>query len=59
MADLRQATSIDWRACLAPPAGASPMTKEEFLQQKPARCSCGSVLWLAQRLTARTVLLMH
>lgn len=23
------------------------MTKEEFLQQKPARCSCGSVLWPA------------
>ena len=44
VAELRQATSIDWRACLAPQDGLPPMTKEEFLQQKPARCSRGSVL---------------
>jgi hypothetical protein len=59
VAELRQATSIDWRGCLAPPAGASPMTKEEFLQQKPARCSCGYVMLRACKLTPRAVLLMH
>lgn len=43
-AELRQATTIDWRSCLMPQENGPPMTKEEFLQQTPARCSCSSNL---------------
>ena len=35
----RQLASIDWKSCLAPREEDIPMTKEQFLQQKPARCS--------------------
>lgn len=36
-ADVRQATTIDWRSCLTPDDANSPMAKQEFLQQIPAR----------------------
>lgn len=37
-ADMRQATTIDWRSCLAPDDAESPMEKQAFLQQVPSRC---------------------
>lgn len=49
VAELRQATTIDWRACLMPQEDGPPMTKEEFLQQGPARCRFGFNFWDAHR----------
>lgn len=33
------AQSVDWQACLEPTDADKPMTKEQFLQQAPARCA--------------------